>query len=153
MAKDGKKYHEGSPAGFRGTNHNTNGFKQNPENAKKGGRPKGSKDRKYIFKKWLLLDTKVNNPITKQFEDGTVEDEVVLAQIIKARKGDTAAFKELMDGLYGKLERKEVIKYIEREDDDIDYSLLSTETLIEIASAKKVKEKPEEEKPEDKDAS
>ena len=30
---------------------NTNGFAQNPENAKKGGRPKGRKDRKTIFKK------------------------------------------------------------------------------------------------------
>lgn len=85
---------------------NTAGFQEHPENINKEGRPKGSKNRSTILKKWIELTTKLKNPITGAEELGIVEDKVALALLSKALKGDVAAIKEINDTLYGKLTEK-----------------------------------------------
>lgn len=85
----------------------------NPENIqghkmKKGttlnpnGRPKGAKNRSTIAKYWLEMQQKQKNPITDQEEHMSQEDIMTLALIKKARSGDVAAYRELMDSAYGK---------------------------------------------------
>jgi hypothetical protein len=67
------------------------------------GRPKGSKNRATILKKWAGVKIKIKNPEDENEEiEVTALDEIVLAQIAKARTGDTQAFKEIMDGIFGK---------------------------------------------------
>lgn len=73
---------------------------------KKNGRPEGSKSRSTILKKWLLAELDIVNPITKDKQRGTVEDEVMLALVTKARRGDIPAIKEILDTMYGKLSDK-----------------------------------------------
>lgn len=65
------------------------------------GRPKGSKNRSTIAKRWLGSDQKYMNPITGEEEILTQEDIITLAQIKKAREGDTHAYKALEDSAYG----------------------------------------------------
>jgi len=65
------------------------------------GRPVGSKNRSTIAKKWLETKEKFKNPITGEEEMLTQEDITTLAQILKARKGDTPAYKALEDSAYG----------------------------------------------------
>ena len=87
----------------------------NPENIRppvKGeirnpkGKPVGTKNRSTILSKWIHVNTKVKNPITKETEAGTVEDLVMLALINRAMSGDVSAIKEINDTLYGKLTDK-----------------------------------------------
>jgi hypothetical protein len=73
------------------------------ETANPYGRPKGSKNRSTILRKWLETKEKIKNPITGAEEQVTVEDAVILALIGKARKGDVAAIREILDSNYGKL--------------------------------------------------
>lgn len=84
----------------------------NPENIippKKGeirnpkGKPKGTKNRSTILRKWLEVNEKIKNPVTGEIEQATVEDSVILALISKARKGDVAAIREILDTNYGKI--------------------------------------------------
>jgi hypothetical protein len=73
-----------------------------------GGRPKGTKNRATILKKWMKVKIKINeksNPLQKEIF-GTVEDQVILALISKARSGDVQAIKEINDTLYGKIADK-----------------------------------------------
>ena len=68
---------------------------------KNNGRPKGSKNRSTIARKWLEVVSKVKNPISGEHEDLSQEDIITLSQIAKARKGDTQAYKELLNSGYG----------------------------------------------------
>ena len=68
------------------------------------GRTPGTKNRSTLLKKWIEVNAKVKNPITKETEAGTVEDMIVIALITKALAGDIAAIKEVNDTLYGKLQ-------------------------------------------------
>ncbi len=65
------------------------------------GRPKGSKNRSTIARKWLETLQQSKNPITGEDETLTQEDLMTLALIHKARKGDVNAYKQLMDSGYG----------------------------------------------------
>ncbi len=65
------------------------------------GRPKGTRNRGTIAREWLEAMESTKNPITGENEKLTQEDIMTLAQIKKARKGDTAAYKSLMDSCYG----------------------------------------------------
>jgi len=65
------------------------------------GRPKGSRNRSTIAKKWLSTETKGKNPITGEEEILTQEDLMTLAQLRKAINGDTPAYKALEDSAYG----------------------------------------------------
>jgi len=85
----------------------TQGFDVHPENA---GRPKGSKNRSTILKKWIEVVAKVKHPETHIEELGTMEDKVALALLSKALKGDIAAIKEIYDTMYGKIVDKSEVK-------------------------------------------
>jgi len=65
------------------------------------GRPKGSKNRSTIAKKWLSVEQNQKNPLTNQDEDMSQEDLITLALIKKARKGDVQAYQKLLDSAYG----------------------------------------------------
>jgi hypothetical protein len=80
------------------------------------GRPKGSKNRSTLFRKWMEMETKGKNPVTGKDEEMTVEDKMILKIISKALvDGDVSAFREAMDSMYGKhkdqVEIKEVDKF------------------------------------------
>ena len=66
-------------------------------NANPNGRPKGSKNRSTIARKWLEVMQDTKNPITGELEKLSQEDLITLAMIHKARKGDVGAYKQLMD--------------------------------------------------------
>lgn len=71
------------------------------ESGNPNGRPKGSRNRSTIAKKWLEMQRKGKNPLTDVEESFSVEDEITLHQIVKANKGDTNAYKALMDSAHG----------------------------------------------------
>jgi len=81
----------------------TNGFDKNPDHINKEGRPKGVRNRATIVREWLEASEKYKNPLTGQVEQLSQADIITLALINKARKGDVAAFKELMDSCFGKI--------------------------------------------------
>jgi hypothetical protein len=69
------------------------------------GKPKGTKNRATILKKWIKVKVKIkdkSNPLLREIT-GTVEDEIILALIHKGRSGDVQAIKEINDTLYGKI--------------------------------------------------
>jgi hypothetical protein len=70
-------------------------------NANPNGRPKGSKNRSTIARKWLEVIQESKNPITGELEKLSQEDLITLAMIHKARKGDVGAYKQLMDSGFG----------------------------------------------------
>jgi hypothetical protein len=67
----------------------------------KNGRPKGSRNRSTVARKWLEAMQDSRNPITGEIENLSKEDIMTLALLNKARKGDVNAYKQLMDSGYG----------------------------------------------------
>ena len=65
------------------------------------GRPKGSLNRSTIARQWLEVNQSLKNPLTGEQETMSQEDLMTLALIKKAREGDVAAYKALMDSGYG----------------------------------------------------
>ena len=70
------------------------------------GRKKGSVSAKTIIKKWLEAKEKIKHPITGKEVTLTQLDIISLAQLKKARAGDTQAFNALLDRTEGKPEQK-----------------------------------------------
>ena len=68
----------------------------------KNGRKKGARSRKTIVREWLMVEQEFKNPITGTVETLSQADIMTLSLISKARKGDVAAFRELMDSGFGK---------------------------------------------------
>lgn len=66
------------------------------------GRPPGIPHSKTRLKRLLELTENLTNPITGELEGFSVAEQLDLAQIIKARKGDTTAYKTILDRLEGK---------------------------------------------------
>lgn len=79
---------------------NLKSFKKG-ESGNPNGRPVGSLNRSTIVKRWLEATENAKNPITGDEEKMSQEDIITLALIKKARKGDTQAYKALMDSGYG----------------------------------------------------
>ena len=71
------------------------------ESGNPNGRPKGSKNRSTIAKKWLQVIQETKNPLTLESEELSQEDLITLALIKKAADGDVNAYKALMDSGYG----------------------------------------------------
>jgi hypothetical protein len=71
------------------------------ESGNPNGRPKGSKNRSTIARQWLEVNQNLKNPLTGETETMSQEDLMTLALIKKAREGDVAAYKALMDSGYG----------------------------------------------------
>lgn len=67
-----------------------------------GGRPKGSLSAKTVIRRWLEAIDQVENPLTGAMESMSQLDIITLKQIEKARRGDTNAFRELLDRTEGK---------------------------------------------------
>jgi len=81
-------------------NGNLKPFKKG-ESGNLNGRPKGVKNRSTIARKWLEANMKAKNPITGNEEMMSIEDQITLAQINKARKQDTPAYNALLNSAYG----------------------------------------------------
>ena len=71
------------------------------ESGNPAGRPKGSKNRSTIARRWLEVNQSLKNPLTGENETMSQEDLMTLALIKKAREGDVNAYKALMDSGYG----------------------------------------------------
>ena len=71
------------------------------ESGNPNGRPKGSKNRSTIARRWMEVNQSLKNPLTSETELMSQEDLMTLALIKKAREGDVAAYKVLMDSGYG----------------------------------------------------
>jgi hypothetical protein len=69
------------------------------------GMPKGTLHSKTIIRKWLEAAEKAKNPISGQEENLSQLDIITLKQLEKARKGDTIAFRELLDRMEGKAQQ------------------------------------------------
>lgn len=82
-------------------NENLKPFKPGQSGNPKGY-PKGVPHSKTRLKRLLMLTENLTNPITKEVEGFTVAEQLDLAQIIKAKKGDTRAYNALMDRFEGK---------------------------------------------------
>lgn len=71
------------------------------ESGNPAGRPKGAKNRSTVARQWLEVNQSLKNPLTGEQELMSQEDLMTLAIIKKAREGDVAAYKALMDSGYG----------------------------------------------------
>ena len=100
---------------------------QKGESGNPNGRPKGSKNRSTIARKWLEVNQSLKNPLTGENETMSQEDLMTLALIKKARDGDTNAYKALMDSGYGA-----PVQQIEQTNTEIDLSGMSTDELKEL---------------------
>ena len=97
------------------------------ESGNPNGRPKGSKNRSTIARKWLEVNQSLKNPLTGENETMSQEDLMTLALIKKARDGDTNAYKALMDSGYGA-----PVQQIEQTNTEIDLSNLTTDELKDL---------------------
>lgn len=71
------------------------------------GKPKGTKNRATILKKWISTKIQIVHPETGQKIKVTLEDAIALGILKEASKGNVAAFKEINDALYGKIPDKQ----------------------------------------------
>ena len=110
----------------------------NPENIEKhkfekgesgnpNGRPKGRKNRSTIARYWLEMEQKQKNPLNNVTEDLSQEDLMTLSLIKKAREGDVAAYRALMDSGYGA-----PVQQVEQTQTNIDLSGLSTDEIKDL---------------------
>jgi hypothetical protein len=113
----------------------------NPENIippKKGeirnpnGKPKGRLNDATIFKKYASIMQKAENGLTGEIEDLDQAEQVVIAHILEAKKGNIQAIEKLYDRLYGKVP-----------DRIIDET--TTKTLVMIVTDKDIDDPPEDE--------
>lgn len=117
----------------------TKGEVRNPK-----GRGKGNLNASTVIKKWLSAGEKVKNPLTQKMEVLTQTDLITLGQLVKARKGDTAAFNALLDRAYGKPKQvldmdltSEGESIVPPTEKAIDLSKLSKEELRTLAALQK----------------
>lgn len=97
------------------------------ESGNPNGRPKGAKGRATIARYWLEINQKLKNPITGTEETMSQEDLMTLALIKKAREGDVAAYRALMDSGYGA-----PVQQVEQTQTNIDLSDLTTDEIKEL---------------------
>ena len=108
------------------------------------GRGKGTPNASTVIKKWLLAGEKVKNPLTNKMEVLTQTDLITLGQLVKARKGDTAAFNALLDRAFGKPKQtvdmdltSDGETFVPPTENGVDLSKLSKEELRTLVSLQK----------------
>jgi hypothetical protein len=69
---------------------------------RRGGKPKGAISAKTVITKWLSVQRKSYDSLNNEDAILTVLDEITLSLIMKAKKGDVAAFNALLDRKEGK---------------------------------------------------
>ena len=72
------------------------------DDPRRSHKPKGVPHSRTRLKRLLQLTENLTNPITQEIEGFSIAEQLDLAQIIKARKGDTKAYTAIMDRLEGK---------------------------------------------------
>ncbi len=72
----------------------------------KAGYPKGTLNSKTIIRKWLEAVESAKNPLSGNNEKLSQLDIIILKQLEKAIKGDTIAFRELLDRMEGKAKQE-----------------------------------------------
>lgn len=97
------------------------------ESGNPNGRPKGAKNRSTIARYWLEVNQNLKNPLTGDTETMSQEDLMTLALIKKAREGDVAAYRALMDSGYGA-----PVQQVEQTQTNIDLSGLSTDEIKDL---------------------
>ena len=108
--------------------HNLVSFKKG-QSGNLNGRPKGTKNRTTLVRELLEMVSTFDNPLTKQSEKLSYAEQIIIAQIAEARKGNVQAFKELMDSAYGKM--KDVHQFEETEKE--------TEFVVTVVNAPQLK--------------
>ena len=108
--------------------HNLVSFKKG-QSGNPNGRPKGTKNRSTLVRELLEMESTFNNPLTEQSEKLSYAEQIIIAQIAEARKGNVQAFKELMDSAYGKM--KDVHQFEETEKE--------TEFVVTVVNAPQLK--------------
>lgn len=76
------------------------------------GRPKGSKNRSTVIRELLEITQNSQNTITGNPEKLSVEQQITLAIIGKALKGDVNAYEKLMNSAYGMAKQETENKHI-----------------------------------------
>ena len=108
--------------------HNLVSFKKG-QSGNPNGRPKGTKNRSTLVRELLEMESTFNNPLTEQSEKLSYAEQIIIAQIAEARKGNVQAFRELMDSAYGKM--KDVHQFEETEKE--------TEFVVTVVNAPQLK--------------
>ncbi|GAB3341898.1 hypothetical protein GCM10027299_56250 [Larkinella ripae] len=67
------------------------------------GRPKGTKGKAKMIRRCLGVTTKADNQVTSEQMMLSVEELITLAILANALKGDSAAYRAIMDSAYGKV--------------------------------------------------
>ena len=70
-----------------------------------GGYPKGLPNAKTRLKRLLSIMLEKKNPLSGETESMSIADQMDISQIIKALKGDTVAYREVMDRYEGKVKQ------------------------------------------------
>lgn len=79
-------------------------FEKTGADANPNGRPKGVPNTKTRLQKLLKLTNNLTNPLTgsKKLEGFTIAEQMDMAQILNAIKGDTKSYNAVIDRLEGK---------------------------------------------------
>ncbi|GAB3928143.1 DUF5681 domain-containing protein [Larkinella terrae] len=76
---------------------------QKRQSGNPNGRPKGRKEKAKQIRHCLSVTAKAENCLTGEPMTLSIEELITLAIMAKALKGDTAAYRAIMDFAYGKL--------------------------------------------------
>lgn len=104
MAEKQRKNSDGTAKRLANLKPFQKGQSGNPE-----GRPEGTKNRATILRRLLETATDFTNPLTLKKETLPLEEQIMIALIARAKRGDIAAIKEIQDTLYGKVVDKHEI--------------------------------------------
>lgn len=117
MSKEQRKNSEGKAKRLANLKPFKKGESGNPE-----GRPQGTRNRATVINEMLEKKTKVADPSDPSNRlDVSLYEAMVLGQIKSAMEGNTRAFQEIQDTLFGKLTDKHQL--------DVDVNLPSPEDL------------------------
>jgi|ERR1051326_1134559 hypothetical protein len=95
------------------------------------GRPEGTKNRATVLKELLEMVSDFTNPLTLQKQTATLETQVLVALVAKAKRGDVTAIREILDTVYGKVSDKQELS------GSVDVNMLTMEEFKKRAAARR----------------